>query len=107
MLRIVCLSIMAASAVILARTAAAEDFATLTDAVFGDASCYLTLVDDAGRALETRATFDVCDEALDLIGQRVRLSHGTATIMAPSCEGDPACSDVEQVDLVTGIAPAD
>ncbi len=99
-------TLVAVPLVALSAAASAKEVATLHDAVFGDSACYLTLTDAAGAIVEATATFEVCEAALDHIGRRVSLGYGTGSILAPSCEGDPACQDTVQVDLVTGIAPA-
>lgn len=78
----------------------------------GDRACYLTVRPDGEPERTDLADFPFC-ERTDLVGQRVVLTVTPSEVMAESCEGDPACTDTEPVNLVTGIdlaggeAPAD
>ena len=72
----------------------------------GDAACYLELTPEAGGAAETLpAAFEVCDqiEAEGLTGQVVTLQMEEGQMMAASCQGDPACTDSETVQMVTTV----
>ncbi len=72
----------------------------------GDRACYLTVQADGEPERTELADFRFC-ERTDLVGRRVVLTVTPSEIMAESCQGDPACTDTEPVNLVTGIDPAE
>ena len=71
----------------------------------GDIACYLTVRGAGGERTEL-ADFRFC-ERTDLVGTRVLLTATPSQMLAASCGGDPECRETEQVNLVTGIDPAD
>jgi hypothetical protein len=72
----------------------------------GDRACYLTVRPDGEPERTDMADFGLC-ERTDLVGQRVALTVTPSQVMAESCQGNPECPDTEQVNLVTGIDPAE
>ena len=71
-------------------------------ATLGDRACVMALSDGAD-VIETFATFTVCEQ--DLVGQRVGLLYDTIEIQAVSCQGDPTCTETEEVVAVTEATP--
>ena len=73
--------------------------------VMGDAACYVDLQADGGETETRLADFGVCSQAEveDLVGQPVRLELGTGRVMAASCQGDPECTEMETVELITRL----
>ena len=82
---------------------------TLKEVSQGDAACYVTVVDAAGVETTHPGTFDLCPggaaDASNYVGFPVQLTFGTQPMMGPSCEGDPACTETEEVEAVTTITP--
>ena len=72
----------------------------------GDRACYLTVRPDGEPERTDMADFGLC-ERTDLVGQRVALTVTPSQVMAESCQGDPECTETEQVDLVTCMDPAE
>ena len=77
---------------------------TLVSMQAGDAACYLTVRGDAERT--EVADYRMCERD-DLVGQRVVLTVTPSQILADSCNGDPSCTDLKPVNMVTGMDPAD
>ena len=77
----------------------------IQDVQQGDVSCYLQVVDETGKERTLRASFEVCDGSL--IGREARLSFERAEILAPSCQGDPACRETVPATLVVRVDPID
>ena len=73
----------------------------------GDAACYLTLRDDAGRQFTERADFEVCIASGKLTGKRVRLAYTPGRVMHEDCQGDPSCRKSRTVALVSSLRLAE
>jgi hypothetical protein len=71
----------------------------------GDRACYLEATDAAGATVEHLATFEVCEQTA-LIGKAVMLSSRMESVSAEACQGDPECTQTEQVMLVVKIEAA-
>ena len=84
---------------------------TLVEVSQGDAACYVTVKDAAGADQTYPGTFDLCPgggmDAGTLVGKQVLLGFGKASLIAASCEGDPECTDTEEVDAVMSITAAE
>ena len=74
---------------------------TVQAMVAGDAACRVTLIDEAGQPFSAFAPFDICTQ--DLIGQRVALTYGTASVVAAACQGDADCGQPETVTVITQV----
>ncbi len=72
----------------------------------GDVACYLDLEDEAGTQTTEMASFEMCEKA-DLVGQRVTLTHEMQDVLADSCQGDPECTETQEVSLVTAMEAAE
>lgn len=88
---------------------AAGPTGTLKELQNGDRACYVVLdVDGAEQSIE--GDFELCPgagkDASGLIGQRVTWTTEKAKVQAASCEGDPDCSDSDEVDLIVTITAA-
>ncbi len=71
----------------------------------GDAACYVVIQGSAGEA-SYPGDFDLCGpEGEALVGKDVQLRLETGTVMAATCEGDPACTDTEEVQQVKELVP--
>ncbi len=79
---------------------------TLVSMTAGDAACYLTVRPDGAAERTEVADYRMCERD-DLVGQRVVLTVTPSQILADSCEGNPACTDLKAVNMVTGMDPAD
>lgn len=79
---------------------------TLVSMEPGDAACYLHVRPDGEPERTEYADYPMCERS-DLIGRRVLLTVTPNPVQAPSCQGDPACTDTEMVNLVTGIDLSD
>lgn len=71
---------------------------TITAVENGDVACYLQLEGETDMRM---ANFDLCSD--DHIGKRVRLEFSLQSVMGPTCEGDPDCTDSEEVALVSAL----
>ena len=71
----------------------------------GDRACTFTVQGPGGTTTEL-ADFEFCERD-DLVGQRVTLTRVATQLPAASCEGDPACRETEQVQLVIAADLAD
>lgn len=78
---------------------------TLKSLTPGDRACYVETIDAAGATQEHLASFEVCEQAT-LVGTPVKLTTRMEPIAAESCQGDPECTQSEQVLLVVEIEPA-
>ncbi|HRE13986.1 MAG TPA: hypothetical protein PLD37_07320 [Usitatibacteraceae bacterium] len=76
-------------------------------AVPGDIACYLTMTGDDGAEFTEMAQFEICEQKPTVVGRRVVLIYKTTFVMAPECQGDPACRKKRKVALVTGARPVD
>ncbi|MFH7243775.1 MAG: hypothetical protein ACHWZW_13095 [Spirulina sp.] len=65
----------------------------------GDRACYVDVIDAGGVYSTEYAAFEVCEQ--DLVGRDVNLIYEPGSIIAVSCQGDPACSETETVMLIT------
>ena len=74
----------------------------LTALESGDVACYLTLKDGKGKEFTEMASFEIC-EMTQLVGKRLRLSYRIESVIADSCQGDPACKDTRKVALVSAV----
>lgn len=79
--------------------------AVVTEAVAGDAACYLTLRDQAGRSETWEAAFEACEAAGSRIGQVFALEWGLGTILHPDCQGDVNCGRSLRIMLVQKAVP--
>lgn len=70
----------------------------------GDRSCYLDVRSETGKVSTEMADFGMCERD-DLIGRQVILTRSLSMILAESCDGNPECTDTEQVMLVLGADP--
>lgn len=75
-----------------------NEVVTLTSMELGDRACYLTLNGTTGERTEMAAV-EFCERD-DLLGRQVTLTTARTQIQAASCEGDPACTDMEMAQLV-------
>lgn len=87
-----------------------EAVAELAGLEAGDVACYVVLKAD-GEELYLEGDFELCpgggSDASGLIGKKVRYTTTTAQVMAGSCEGDPECTDTEEVPLVLTVVAAE
>lgn len=74
---------------------------TVQAMVAGDAACRVTLIDAAGQPFSAFAPFDICTQ--DLIGQRVALTYGAASVVAAACQGEADCGQPETVTVITQV----
>lgn len=76
----------------------------------GDVACYVELVVD-GEERFLHGDFELCPgggaDASGLIGQRVRFTTTSTQVQADSCEGDPECTDTQEVPLVVTLEGVD
>ena len=79
---------------------------TLVSMQTGDAACYLTVRPDGEPERTEVADYRMCERD-DLVGQRVVLTVTPSQILADSCNGNPECTDLKAVNMVTGMDPAD
>jgi hypothetical protein len=92
-----------------AEAATAQRVVRLESLEAGDTSC-LAMVDDGGM-VGLHADFGLCAggdaDASALIGKSVRVTTKKGKVMAESCQGNPDCTDSEEVDLVIKIEAAE
>lgn len=83
---------------------------TLTELQNGDAACYVLAKKASGEEINLHGSFDLCeggpDDATGLIGKAVQLTIGKASVIAGTCEGDPECTEHEEVDFVYKVQAA-
>lgn len=88
---------------------AAPAVVTLKDLQNGDRACYV-VVESADGEQSIEGDFELCaggaHDASALIGKSITYTTERAKVQAASCQGDPECSDSDEVDLVITIAPA-
>jgi hypothetical protein len=70
----------------------------------GDVSCVMVMTDQSGSEFIEAADFDICFQEPSLIGKQVRLTYRMENVIAESCQGDPECSDTEEVALVVAAS---
>lgn len=75
---------------------------TLTGLTNGDAACYVDYV-EGGEPRTLPGDFELCQSATGMIGASVVLDIGKDRILADSCQGDPECTETQEVDFVRGI----
>ena len=98
--------ILATLACVLAAACSAQAPApVLKNLVAGDRACYVETIDAAGATQEHLASFEACEQTA-LVGKPVKLTSRMESIAAESCQGDPECTQSEQVMLVVKIEPA-
>jgi hypothetical protein len=72
----------------------------------GDRACYVVLDSGAGEQ-SLPGDFELCPggqhDASPLVGGRVAYTTRKDKIQAESCQGDPACADSEEVELVATL----
>lgn len=73
--------------------------ATVQKLTAGDRACYVDVIDAGGVYSTEYAAFEICEQ--DLVGRDVNLIYEPGSIIAVSCQGDPACSETETVMLIT------
>lgn len=80
---------------------------SLTGLENGDAACYVDVIDPSGTQQNFPGDFELCagasHDATGLIGKSVVLTTEKGSVLSASCQGDPACTQTDTVDLVTGI----
>lgn len=82
----------------------------LTSLENGDRACYVVLRTPTGeRSLP--GAFELCagqaNDATGLIGKEVSYRTEKANVIAESCEGNPDCTESDEVDLVVELLAAD
>jgi hypothetical protein len=77
----------------------------LLSAESGDVACYLQLEDLDGEPFSEMAEFEVCEAADALIGRDLQLGYRLGSVMAQSCQGNPDCTDSDEVALVISLTP--
>jgi hypothetical protein len=70
----------------------------------GDVSCVMVMTDQIGAEFIEAADFDICFQEPSLIGKHVRLTYRMENVIAESCQGDPECSDSDEVALVVSAS---
>jgi hypothetical protein len=79
---------------------------TLVNLEAGDVACYVEIHDGA-EPLYLDGDFELCPggamDASGLVGKPITYTTETAQVMAGSCEGNPDCTDTEEVAIVVGI----
>lgn len=77
----------------------------------GDTSCGVQVTRGDGTEAYLDGDFELCEgganDATALVGQRVVITTERGNVMAESCEGDPECTETEEVDIVTSITAAE
>lgn len=83
---------------------------TLEDLQHGDRACYVVVDAGTAEAQSIEGDFELCAggsrDATALIGKRVTYTTEKAKVQAASCQGDPDCTDSDEVDLVMTITAA-
>jgi hypothetical protein len=70
----------------------------------GDVSCVMVMTDQDGSEFIEAADFDICFQEPSLIGKQVRLTYRMENVIAESCQGDPECSDTDEVAMVVAAS---
>jgi glyoxylase-like metal-dependent hydrolase (beta-lactamase superfamily II) len=75
----------------------------------GDAACYVALRDGSGTEHRYHGEFELCAggtaDASALVGKPVLAEIARERVQAESCQGDPACTDSQEVEYVRMIRP--
>ena len=77
----------------------------LTRATAGDAACYLTIRDTAGRTEDWPAAFEMCGKAPPLLHRDLAFTWTQANVLHPDCQGNADCGRSLRVMIVTGMRP--
>jgi len=76
----------------------------------GDVACYVELKGKGGEELYLHGDFELCpgggSDASKLVGQRVAYTTVATQVQADTCEGNPDCSDTQEVPLVLTLTAA-
>lgn len=68
------------------------------------------VLDVGGQEQSLEGDFDLCaggaKDATALVGKQVTYTTRKANVQAASCEGNPECTDSDEVDLVITITEA-
>jgi len=76
----------------------------------GDRACYVIVETTEGEQ-SLAGDFSLCEggdrDATALLGQEVVYTTAPGKVAAVSCQGDPECTDSDDLDLVMTIKPAD
>ncbi len=72
--------------------------ATIKRMVNGDLMCYVTLVDQYGKAQEWGATFDLCNQQKQFLNRTVRLDYGAVNVN--DCQSAEPCGKTRQAILI-------
>lgn len=82
---------------------------TLVSLESGDVACYVSVLDGEEEVYH-HGDFELCEgglsDASTHIGTSVVLTLEKTNVLADSCEGNPACTDTQEVDFVVGIVSA-
>lgn len=81
--------------------------AVVVSATAGDAACYLTLRDSAGRQANWPASFELCEEGDAGVrpGRRYAFRWEAGNILHPSCQGNMDCGRSLRVMLAVEARP--
>jgi hypothetical protein len=71
---------------------------TVKELVSGDISCYVTLVDEAGKEHNLGATFEICEQK-DIINKKVQLSYSIEKVN--DCESAEPCGKTREESLIS------
>ena len=77
---------------------------TVTSLQMGDHACYVTLKFADGKEQDWPASFDMCD--LPLLNKKVIYKTEKSSMAADSCEGDPECTETQEVEMITSMKAA-
>lgn len=80
--------------------------AVVVSAQAGDAACYLTLRDPAGRQSDWPARFELCEASGVRTGRRYAFRWEPGNILHPSCQGNMDCGRSLRVMLAVEARPA-
>lgn len=69
----------------------------------GDVACYVSLTDDQGRRYQESADFAFCEKPAQYLGKRVSLAYALASVMAPDCQGNPACKKTIRIPVIQSM----
>ena len=77
---------------------------TVTSLQLGDHACYVTLKFADGKEQDWPASFDICE--LPLLNKKVIYKTEKSSMAADSCEGDPECTETQEVEMITSMKAA-
>lgn len=80
-------------------TPAQPSIGTVTEMTNGDLMCYVTIVDDKGTEHQVGASFELCEQQVTFLNQRVNLFYQTASVN--DCQSIEPCGKSREVALVT------